>query len=256
MAKSSIRTRVQSVGTTPPQIDGIPVENELLLGLPSKERDCLFPKLVFIPLRTEDNLHEPGQPIKYGYFINSGMISILSVMADGKSVEVGLTGKEGFVGCPLLVGLSTSSNRAVVQLEASGFRIRAADLAPVLRECPTLEKRLLQFVQFMAMQGTQVAACNRLHEVDERLARWLLMSADRIGSMTVPLTQEFLSHMLGTRRASVTIAAGRLQKAGLITYRRGEVIISNRDRLLAKTCECYEAMLRQMENWRTESAKD
>ena len=191
-----------------PNIDGVPVEGDLLLGLSSNECDSIFPKLIFLPLRTHDVLREPGEPIKFGYFMNRGLTSVLSVMKDGKSVEVGLIGKEGFVGCPLLVGLSTSPTRAVIQIEGSGFRIAAADLEHALRDCPVLERRLQRFVQSMAMQGTQVAACNRLHEVDERLARWLLMSQDRIGSAIVPLTQELLGHMLGTRRSSVTVAAG------------------------------------------------
>src|SRR5205807_9094182 len=131
--------------------------------------------------------------------------------------------------------------------------IRSADMVEILGQCPTLEKRLQRYVQMLAMQSTFVAACNRLHEVDRRLARWLLMCQDRIGSPTVPLTQEFLAHMLGTRRSSVTIAAGVLQKAGLITYTRGSVQIENRAGLMTASCECYESMLRQSASWKLES---
>ena len=151
-------------------------------------------------------------------FMNSGMTSILTVLAEGKSVEVGLTGKDGFVGLPLIVGFSSGPTQAVVQIAGSAFSIGARAIGQIVRQCPALANRLQRYVQMLAMQGTQVAACNRLHEVDERLARWLLMCQDRIGSNLVPLTQEFLAHMLGTRRASVTVAAGILQKAGLITY--------------------------------------
>ena len=140
-------------------------------------------------------------------------------------MEVGLTGKDGFVGLPLIVGFSSGPTQAVVQIAGSAFRIGARAIAQTVKQCPTLANRLQRYVQVLAMQGTQVAACNRLHEVDERLARWLLMCQDRIGSSMVPLTQEFLAHMLGTRRASVTVAAGILQKAGLITYSRGHVNI-------------------------------
>ena len=148
-------------------------------------------------------MHEPGEPIKFGYFLNTGMTSILTVLTEGKSVEVGLTGKDGFVGLPLIVGFSSGPTQAVVQIAGNAFRIGARGIAQAVRQCPILANRLQRYVQVLAMQGTQVAACNRLHEVDERLARWLLMCQDRIGSNFVPLTQEFLAHMLGTRRASV-----------------------------------------------------
>lgn len=234
-------------------VDGVPVENEILLNLPAEEQASIFPELVFVELRTHNVLHEAGEPIKFAYFMNGGLASVLSVMVDGKSVEVGLTGKEGFVGLPLIVGLITSPTVTLIQVEGSAFRISATSLVRVLRRCATLEKKLQRYVQILAMQGTHVAACNRLHEVDERLARWLLMSQDRIGSATVPLTQEFLAHMLGTRRSSVSVAAGVLQKAGFITYTRGSVQIENRPGLMSAACECYESMLRQTASWRKES---
>jgi CRP-like cAMP-binding protein len=215
MAEKHSRIRVKPDGHAPPTIDGQPVENEILLGLPQKEREAIFPQLTFVDLRTHDVLHEPGEPIKFGYFLNTGMTSILTVLTEGKSVEVGLTGKDGFVGLPLIVGFSSGPTQAVVQIAGNGFRIAACGIAQAVRQCPILANRLQRYVQVLGMQGTQVAACNRLHEVDERLARWLLMCQDRIGSNFVPLTQEFLAHMLGTRRASVTVAAGILQKAGL-----------------------------------------
>jgi CRP-like cAMP-binding protein len=237
----------------PPSIGGVPVRNEILLNLPGGEKDALFPELAFRQLSTHDVLHQAGAPIEFAYFMNSGLASVLSVMVDGKSVEVGLTGKEGFVGLPLIVGLTTSPTVTVIQVEGSAFRIDARKLVQTVRRCPTLEKQLQRYVQVLAMQGTHVAACNRLHQVDERLARWLLMSQDRIDSATVPLTQEFLAHMLGTRRSSVTVAAGLLQKAGLITYTRGSVQIEDRPGLINASCECYESMLRQSASWKKES---
>ena len=143
------------------------------------------------------------------------------------------------------MGFSSGPTQAVVQIAGSGFRIGARAITQTVGQCPTLANRLQRYVQVLAMQGTQVAACNRLHEVDERLARWLLMCQDRIGSNLVPLTQEFLAHMLGTRRASVTVAAGILQKAGLITYSRGHVNIVDRSRLESASCECYAIMQQQ-----------
>jgi CRP-like cAMP-binding protein len=234
--------------------DGNHIHNEILLGLPAKESELLFPKLEFVRLMTHHVLHEPGDTLKSAYFCDSGLISILSVFPDGKSVEVGLVGKEGFVGVPLVAGFRTASTRAIIQIEATAFRVNSETLVAILRQSPMLERRLQQFAQVMAMQSTQIAACNRLHEVDERLGRWLLMTADRIGSNSVPLTQEFLAQMLGTRRSSVTGAAGILQKAGLIAHTRGDVEIIDRPKLEDAACECYGIMRVQMEKWGAEVA--
>jgi CRP-like cAMP-binding protein len=178
------------------------------------------------------------------------MISILTVFPDGKSVEVGLVGKEGFVGLPLIVGFQTASTRAVAQLDATAFRVNGEALIALLPRCPTLERRLQQYSQISAMQTTQIAACNRLHEVHERLARWLLMCSDRVSSNDLPLTQEFLGQMLGTRRSSVTVAAGILQEAGIITSSRGDVKIIDRQKLEDTACDCYAMMQRQAREWR------
>jgi CRP-like cAMP-binding protein len=232
---------------------GRSIENSILLGLQRKERDLLFPKMQLLDLPKHMLLHEAGAPIQYAYFINAGLVSLLTVLGDGKSVEVGLCGKEGFVGLPLLAGFITSPSRVVMQIEGSGFRISATDFQNVLRSSPKLNKSLQRFAQVLGMQATQIAACNRLHEVDHRLARWMLMSQDRIGGDVVSLTQETLSNMLGTRRASVTVAAGILQNAGLITYRRGDVKINDRHGLEQHACECYEAMKRQAARWLREA---
>jgi CRP-like cAMP-binding protein len=198
-------------------------------------------------------LQEAGESIEFTYFPNTAMISILTVMADGSSVEVGLAGKEGFVGLPLIAGFRTSATRAVTQSEGTTYRVNADTLLEVLRQCPKLARLLLHYSQEVAMQLAQIAACNRLHEVDERLARWLLMSHDRIGSDALPLTQEFLAQMLGIRRASVSVAASILQRAGLIKYARGRVTIVDRSGLEEAACECYEAIRQQLENWQGES---
>jgi CRP-like cAMP-binding protein len=229
------------------------INNEILADLPCNEKEVVSPKLEVMRLALRQVLHEPGDAMKSAYFCDSGLISILSVFPDGKSVEVGLIGNEGFIGLPLIVGFRTATTRAVVQIESMVYRIDGEALAGILPQCPTLERRLQQFAQIMTMQVTQIAACNRLHEVVERLGRWLLMSADRIGSNSVPLTQELLAQMLGTRRSSVTVAAGTLQKAGLIAYTRGEVRIVDRRGLEGAACECYEIMLRQVNEWKKES---
>jgi CRP-like cAMP-binding protein len=234
--------------------DGNQVYNEILLALPRAESEAVFPKLEFVRLKLHQVLHEAGETLRSLYFCNSGMFSILNVMPDGKSVEVGLIGKEGVSGTPLVAGFRTSHTRAVVQAEASAFRMDADALRAALPECPTLERQLNRYAQLLAVQVTQIAACNRLHEVNERLARWLLMTQDRVGSRHLPLTQEFLAQMLGTRRSSVTVAAGTLQKAGLIAYSRGNVTIHDRRKLEEASCDCYDLLQRQVTEWQSQNA--
>jgi CRP-like cAMP-binding protein len=226
--------------------------NLILLGLPPHELTAAVKKLEFVELPTHSVLHEAGEPLTHAYFINSGLASVLNVMTDGKSVEVGLAGKEGFIGLPLVVGFSTSPTQVIMQVGGSAYQMIAADFKEVLSHSPVLEKSLNRYGQTLGMQATHVAACNRLHEVDERLARWLLMSQDRLGGDIVPLTQEFLAHMLGTRRASVTVAAGILQKAGFITYNRGSVKVDDRSGLEDAACECYASIRQQTEKWEKE----
>jgi CRP-like cAMP-binding protein len=229
--------------------------NLILLGLPAHELGAALKKLEFMELPTHFILHEAAEPLTHAYFINSGLASVLSVMTDGKSVEVGLAGKEGFIGLPLVVGLSTSPTQVIMQVAGNAYQMSAADFKEILPHSPVLEKRLNRYAQTLGMQATHVAACNRLHEVDERLARWLLMSQDRLGGDVVPLTQEFLAHMLGTRRASVTVAAGILQKAGFITYNRGSVRIDDRSGLEDAACECYVSIKQQTEKWEKELSR-
>jgi len=233
--------------------NGQVVHNSILLGLPKRERAVVMSKLEFERLPAHSVLTEVGEAIKFVYFVNDGLASVLNVLLTGKSVEVGLCGFEGFVGLPLIAGFESSPSQIIMQVAGSGFKLAAKDFVAALRSCPTLALSLSRFAQEMALQSAQIAACNRLHPVDQRLARWLLMSQDRIGGSLVPLTQEFLSHMLATRRASVTAAAGILQKAGLITYSRGLVKVENRSKLESATCECYGAMKRQAKKWRAES---
>lgn len=253
-----IKKATRAISKTSPKLpssdgDGNQIHNEILLNLPAEECEIVFPKLEFLRLNHLQLLHEVGDTMKSGYFCNSGMISTLNVFPDGKSVEVGLIGKEGFVGLPLIAGLRSSPLRANVQIGGSAFRMDAQALSDSLVRCPQLALRLHQFSQIVTMQVAQIAACNRLHEVEERLARWLLMCADRAGNHRLPLTQDLLGQMLGTRRASVTIAAGVLQKAGFIDYRRGEVEILNRSKLEETSCECYETIKQQIETWQRES---
>jgi CRP-like cAMP-binding protein len=244
---------LQSPAAISAKVDGQAMRNELLIQLPEKEREFIHAQLTFTALNTHDVLHEAESEIGHVYLINSGLASVLSVMKDGKSVEVGLTGKEGFVGLPVIVGFKSSPSRVIVQVSGSAFRVSTPALLKALRRCSELHKILHRYSQVLSAQGCQVAACNRLHEVDERLARWLLMSQVRLGTNTVQLTQEFLAHMLGTRRSSVTVAASILQKAGLIQYSREHVQIVNRGGLESAACECYEMLVRQGTRWNREA---
>jgi CRP-like cAMP-binding protein len=243
--------RSRSVGG--PAFDKSKVRNEILLGLPQKERAMVLSKAEYVVLPLRRTMHEAGEAIKFGFFVNSGMASVLTVTADGKSVEVGLVGKEGLVGADLAAGFRTSMTLVVVQAPLEGFRVPAAAFAPILERCPALRAELQRYTQNVSMQIAQVAACNRLHEVDERLARWLLMTHDRLQSARLPLTDEFLAQMLGTRRASVTVAAGLLQRAGFIKRERGQVEVLDRRGLEESSCECYEMIRQQLERRRKET---
>jgi CRP-like cAMP-binding protein len=227
-------------------------QNAILHGIPRSELKLVLSVSRLVDLPAQSILNELAQPIRFCYFLNRGVVSIVNVMSDGKSVEVGLTGKEGFIGLPVLVGYRSSPTRAIVQIAASPLKISVSNLQSVLAKCPKLEKGLQRYSQQLALQAIQISACNRLHEVAARLARWLLMSEDRVGESSFLLTQEFLSHMLGTRRASVTVAARILQKQGLITYSRGRVTIEDRPGLEHAACECYRAIDRHLKRWRSD----
>jgi CRP-like cAMP-binding protein len=233
--------------------NGIGITNLILLALPRQEFAKIFPELELVRLKLHQVMHETGDVIRSAYFMNDGMGSVLTVQPDGKSVEVGLIGKEGFVGLPIVFGFKTSALRVVTQADGTAYRIDVPTLLRLLVQCPELEKQIQRFAMILAMQSTQVAACNRLHRVEERLARWLMMSQDRIDTKIMPLTQEFLGQMLGTRRASVSLAAGTLQKAGLINYTRGNVTILDRARLAKTACDCYQVIEQQRKSWQRET---
>jgi len=232
--------------------DGREIGNQILRSIPRKERNPILSAAEFVRLKLHQVLHEPGEIIKSVYFLNNGLGSVLTTQPDGKTVEVGLIGREGFVGLPIIFGFKTSGLRVVTQADATGYRVEAKFLLGILPQSPELEKHLQRFSMMLAMQSTQLAACNRLHDVVARLARWLLMSHDRIGGTTLPLTQDFLAQMLGTRRASVTVAAGVLQEDSAIEYSRGSVRILDRPKLEATACDCYQVIERQKKIWLAE----
>lgn len=232
---------------TPTDIDGNQIHNEILLRLPPAERRPLFSKLEFVRFKTHHVLHEARRSIRSVYFVNSGLASVVSVMSDGRSVEVGLIGKEGFAGLAILAGFRKSFTRVIAQADMTAFRLDADVLTGVLRHSLVLNRQLERLLQIATVEVSQLAACNRLHQVNRRLARWLLMSQDRISSKSLPLTHEFLALMLGTRRSSVSLAAGALQDAGVINYSRGNVVILSRPALERAACECYQLIRQHIE---------
>jgi CRP-like cAMP-binding protein len=246
MPKTNLETNLRDA-------DGNEIGNRILRNLTRKEFQQVFSWLEFVRLRLHQVLHEVGETIKSVYFLNDGLGSVLTVQPDGKSVEVGLIGSEGFIGLPVVFGFTTSALRVVTQGDGTAYRMDVVQLRKILVDCPELNRELQRYSMVLAMQSTQIAACNRLHGVEERLARWLLMSYDRIGGKTLPLTQEFLGHMLGTRRSSVSVAASILQKAGMITYTRGNVTIVNTAKLKETACDCYKIIQQQETKWRLET---
>jgi CRP-like cAMP-binding protein len=220
-------------------LNGKAVSNLILLSLPDDEYNLLRPYLLPYDLPQHEILHEPGEKIDFTYFLNHGMTSIVALSGDGRSVEVGIVGKEGMVGMSLTVGLQQGTFRAIMQMSGSGLRIRSEIFQEILLCSSTLRSELSRFALMQGMQVAQLAACNRLHEVEQRLIRWLLMCQDRVDSPLLPLTHEFLAQMLGTGRPSVSLAVAVLENAGLIENSRGTVKILNRKRLESAACECY-----------------
>jgi CRP-like cAMP-binding protein len=218
---------------------GKAVNNLVLLSLPDKEYNLLRPHLEWVDLPQHKILQEPGEKIEFAYFLNDGMASLVALSHDGRSVEVGIIGKEGMVGMSLTAGLRREIFRAIIQMSGCGMRIRSEVFQDVLKIAPVLRSELGRFGLVHGMQVAQLAACNRLHGIDQRLARWLLMCQDRFDSQLLPLTHEFLAQMLGTGRPSVSLAAGALESAGLIQNLRGTVKILNRKSLEEAACECY-----------------
>ena len=220
-------------------LGGNGVGNVILLSLPNAEYRMLRPHLQPVDLPQHEILHEPGEKIQFTYFLNEGMVSLVALSRDGRSVEVGIVGKEGMVGMPLTMGLRREIFRAIMQMSGSGLRIRSEVFQEILPSAPTLRSELNRFALMHGMQAAQLAACNRLHDVGPRLIRWLLMCQDRMDSQSLPLTHEFLAQMLGTGRPSVSLAAGILESAGMIQNLRGSVKILNRKSLEEAACECY-----------------
>jgi CRP-like cAMP-binding protein len=221
---------------------GVSIENSLLAAVPRKEYRRLSAALEPVSLTFGEVLYEPGETIRHVYFPNKSLISLLT-LADGHlALEVGLIGREGMVGIPLVLGHTVSSVRALVQGSGMAMRMASARFRKEFRLSLPLQRELYRYTHSLMAQISQTAACNRFHVVETRLARWLLMTHDRVRSDQFRMTHEFLSHMLGVRRVGVTKAAQALQQRKLISYHRGDITVLDRSGLEAAACECYEVV--------------
>jgi CRP-like cAMP-binding protein len=228
-------------------VEGKSVRNKVLLATPDNEYELMRPDLAYVELPHHLSLHEPTQKIEFVYFPNRGMVSQVVVTKDGRTVEVGVVGNEGYAGSGLAAGLSRSSVREVIQIAGDGFRMRGNALERILRSAPQLQVILNRHSGLQGMQVAQTAACNRLHDIQQRLSRWLLMTQDRVDSGVLPITHDFIATMMGTDRSTVSMSASVLQKMGIIEYVRGAVKIVNRRKLERSACECY-GVIQQFED--------
>lgn len=216
-----------------------PPANRLLSALPQNEYDLLATRLENFELNYNENIYEPGAVIDHVYFPESGIISLLSQVDNHSSIEVGIVGSEGLAGLPVFLGVRTSGNVAVVQGAGTALRISADNFLAACSNGGSLTRIIQRFIHSLFIQISQSAACNRFHPIEQRLARWLLMTQDRMHSNEFQITQEFLSNMLGVRREAVNKAAGSLHNRELISYVRGELTINDRTGLEKAACPCY-----------------
>lgn len=219
--------------------EGKPISNIILLTIPDDEFAEIRPSLEYIELPARTVLHEPKRKLEFAYFLNSGMTSLVFNTNHGESVEVGLVGKEGFTPIPAAAGLRRTPHQAVMQVGGDGFQINLDALDSALKTTPQLQQVMNRYAAVHGMQVAQTAGCNRLHDLDQRLARWLLLTQDRVGSGLLKITHDFLATMLGTDRPSVSLAAGALRKKKIIEYTHGAVKVLNRKKLESAACECY-----------------
>ena len=221
--------------------------NLLLAALRAGDLSLLAPHLKDISLGQGEVLHEQGERIEQIYFPQSGMISLLAVMRQGEAVETATVGREGVVGAMSALGPKQASTTAIVQVAATASRIAVARFQAAASKSERLRDLVVRYNESLLVQTQQTAACHALHDVEARLCRWLLQTQDRTEDNRIPLTQEFLSQMLGVRRTTVTLVARALQEAGLIRYQRGQIEVTNRKGLEETSCECYQAHRRHLE---------
>lgn len=214
-------------------------ENKLLCVLPEESKAILFSQLKLVHMPLGKVIYESGQTLDSVYFPTNSIISLLNVMDDGSSAEISVVGNEGIVGIAVFMGGESTPNRAVVQSAGHAFRLPAEALRKEFNKTPTIRLILLRYTQTLMAQMSQTAVCNRHHSIDQQLCRWLLLSLDRLTSNKLTMTQELIANMLGVRREGVTEAAGKLQKLGVINYKRGHIEVLDREQLETLCCECY-----------------
>jgi CRP-like cAMP-binding protein len=222
-----------------------PRQNLLLAALPQALYERLLPNLELVPMSLGEIVYTSGSELPYLYFPTTCIVSLVYVMANGASAEIAVTGFEGLVGIAVFLGGQTTPNQAVVQSEGHAYRIRANVVRHEFEQGGALQHLLLLYTQALTSQMAQTAVCNRHHSLDQQLCRWLLLSLDRLHSDELTMTQELIANMLGVRRQGVVEAAGKLQSAGLIDYRRGRINVLDRPGLEARVCECYAVVRRE-----------
>jgi CRP-like cAMP-binding protein len=229
-----------------------PRQNRLLAALPEEEYVRLFPNLELVPMLLGQVLYESGEQMRHVYFPLDAIVSMLYVMEDGASAEIAVVGNEGVVGVSLFMGGETTPSRAVVQSSGHAYRLKGQLLKDIFhraggRRAGIFHDLLLRYTQALLTQMAQTAVCNRHHSLDQQFCRWLLLSLDRLPTNELVMTQELIANMLGVRRESVTEAAGNVQRAGLIEYHRGRIIVRDRAGLEARVCECYAVVKREFD---------
>ena len=224
-----------------------PRANRLLAALPDDVFKRLEPHLQVTEMPLGRVLYESGTMLSHVYFPTTSIVSLLYVMEDGRSAEIGIVGHEGMVGIALFMGGETTPSRSVVQSGGTAFRLAGRYLKHEFSIAGPLQRLLLRYTQALITQMSQTAVCNRHHSIDQQLSRWLLMSMDRLPSNELVMTQELIANMLGVRREGVTESAGKLQKLGLITYRQGKITVTDRPALEKHTCECYSVVKREFD---------
>jgi CRP-like cAMP-binding protein len=233
-------TNTQNGNATYRTVAGQAVGNTVLLRMPQPEFDALEPHLEYVCLELATVLQRESEPIHFAYFMNHGIASMIVGTADGRSVEVGIAGREDMIGLQLAAGLDDAAHNLVIQVPGDGFRVKASAMKQALSSLPALSRILTRQLGIRSMQFAQNAACNRLHTVRQRLSRWLLVTRDRIDSDVISTTHDFLSKMVGTDRPTVSVALAELQREGLIMGSRGVISVLDRHKLEDYSCECYQ----------------
>lgn len=229
-----------------------PQQNHLLAALPASEFKRLLPYLELVPMPLGEALYESGGRLQHAYFPTTSIVSLLYVMEDGASAEIAVVGNEGVLGIALFMGGESTPSRAVVQSAGYGYRLKAQLLKNEFNRAGPVLCLLLRYTQALITQMAQTAVCNRHHSVEQQLCRWLLLSLDRLPTNDLSMTQELIANMLGVRREGVTEAAGKLQRAGLINYSRGRIVVLDRPGLEQTVCECYAVVKKEFDRLLTE----